>query len=115
MAQLITRLNKTFVEGTEDQDAPVGPHNLQDLKTVCVEEWAKIPPERCERLVSSYRKRLEAVTANKGFSTKYLIHFSSCVQYFFPVSSHFIAHSFFHGIGVLGFLYLCSSVELIPI
>ncbi len=29
-----------------------GPLNLQDLKTVCVEEWAKITPEQCMRLVS---------------------------------------------------------------
>lgn len=47
------------------------PRNLQDLKTVCVEEWAKITPDHCDRLVSSYRKRLEAVIANKGFSTEY--------------------------------------------
>lgn len=47
------------------------PRNIQDLKKVCVEEWAKISPERCHKLVSSYRKRLEAVIANKGFSTKY--------------------------------------------
>ena len=48
-----------------------GPGNFQDLKTVCVEEWAKITPEQCIRLVSPYRKRLEAVITNKGFCTKY--------------------------------------------
>lgn len=48
-----------------------GPRNLQDLKTVCVEEWAKITPEQCMRLVSPYRRRLEAVITNKGFCTKY--------------------------------------------
>ncbi len=37
------------------------PRNIQDLKTVCLEEWTKIPPAHCERLVCSYRKRLEAV------------------------------------------------------
>lgn len=47
------------------------PRNIQDLKTVCLEEWTKIPPAHCERFVCSYRKRLEAVIANKGFSTKY--------------------------------------------
>lgn len=47
------------------------PKNIQDLKTICAEEWAKITPEQCGRLVHTYNKRLEAVIANKGFSTKY--------------------------------------------
>ena len=29
------------------------PRNLQDLKTICVEEWAKITPEYCGRLTGS--------------------------------------------------------------
>ncbi len=36
----------------------------QDLKTICLEEWAKITPEYCGRLISSYRKHLEAVIRN---------------------------------------------------
>ncbi|KAF7649132.1 hypothetical protein LDENG_00146420 [Lucifuga dentata] len=48
-----------------------GPRKLQDLKTVCVEEWAKITPEQCMRLVSPYRRRLEAVITNKGLCMKY--------------------------------------------
>ena len=52
-----------------------GPWNLQDLKTVCVEEWAKITPEQCMRLVSPYIRRLEAVITNKCFSTKVLNKF----------------------------------------
>lgn len=48
-----------------------GPRNLHDLKTVCVEEWARITPEQCRRLVYPYKRRLEAVITNKGFSTKY--------------------------------------------
>ncbi len=47
-----------------------GPWNLQHLKTVCVEEWAKITPEQCIRLVSPYGRHLEAVITNKGFCTK---------------------------------------------
>ena len=47
------------------------PTNLQDLKTICLEEWAKITPEQCGQLVTTYKKRLEAVIINKGFSTKY--------------------------------------------
>lgn len=47
------------------------PSNLVDLKQFCAEEWAKIPSQRCERLISSYRKRLTAVIAAKGGSTSY--------------------------------------------
>ena len=43
----------------------------QDLKTICLDEWAKITPEYCGTLISSDRKCLEAVITNKGFSTKY--------------------------------------------
>ena len=74
-----------------------GPQNLQDLKTVCVEEWAKITPEQCMRLVSPHRRRLEAFITNRGFSTKYEIHFSKCVQYLFPVSFHFITRNLIYG------------------
>uniref|UniRef100_A0A3B3HFA0 Transposase Tc1-like domain-containing protein n=1 Tax=Oryzias latipes TaxID=8090 RepID=A0A3B3HFA0_ORYLA len=41
------------------------PRNLEDLKAVCVDEWAKITPEQRIRLVSPYRRRLEAVITNK--------------------------------------------------
>lgn len=47
------------------------PRNLKDLETVCKDEWAKIPPALCANLVTNYKKRLIAVLANKGFSTKY--------------------------------------------
>ena len=47
------------------------PRNLADLEKICMEEWANIPATVCENLVKSYRKRLIAVIANKGFSTKY--------------------------------------------
>ena len=45
--------------------------NLQNLERICKEEWAKIPPGICANLVTNYKKRLTAVLANKGFSTKY--------------------------------------------
>uniref|UniRef100_A0A3B3HTK7 Tc1-like transposase DDE domain-containing protein n=1 Tax=Oryzias latipes TaxID=8090 RepID=A0A3B3HTK7_ORYLA len=35
------------------------PRNLEDLKAVCVDEWAKITPEQCIPLLSPYRRRLE--------------------------------------------------------
>ncbi len=47
------------------------PSNVAELKQFCKEEWAKIPPQRCERLIASYRKRLIAVVAAKGDTTSY--------------------------------------------
>ncbi len=49
------------------------PFNVTELKQFCKEEWAKIPPRRCERLIASYRKRLIAVDAAKGDTTSYWI------------------------------------------
>ncbi len=46
------------------------PSNVAELKLFCKEEWAKIPPQRCERLIASYRKRWIAVAA-KGGTTSY--------------------------------------------
>ncbi len=39
--------------------------NVAELKPFCKEEWDKIPPQRCEGLIVSYRKRLIAVVAAK--------------------------------------------------
>ena len=47
------------------------PSNLMDLERCCKEEWAKLPKDGCAKLVASYSKRLEAVIAAKGASTKY--------------------------------------------
>ncbi len=47
------------------------PSNLTELERICKEEWQKIPQSRCAKLVASYLKRLEAVIAAKGTSTKY--------------------------------------------
>uniref|UniRef100_A0A803KDU4 Transposase n=1 Tax=Xenopus tropicalis TaxID=8364 RepID=A0A803KDU4_XENTR len=47
------------------------PSNKAELQQFCKDEWAKIPPERCKRLVASYRKRLIAVIAAKGGPTSY--------------------------------------------
>ncbi|KAF2353979.1 hypothetical protein FHG87_015265 [Trinorchestia longiramus] len=48
-----------------------GPNNITELKVICVEEWNKIMPETCERLVVNYYKRLETIINNKGYATKY--------------------------------------------
>ena len=42
------------------------PSNLMELERCCKEEWAKLPKDRCAKLVASYSKRLEAVIAAKG-------------------------------------------------
>ncbi len=47
------------------------PSNVAKLKQFCKEEWAKIPPQRCESLTVSYRKRLIAVVAAKCGTTCY--------------------------------------------
>ncbi|KAG2458616.1 TC1A transposase, partial [Polypterus senegalus] len=47
------------------------PSNLMVLERCCKEEWAKLAKDRCAKLVASYSKRLEAVIAAKGASTKY--------------------------------------------
>ncbi len=47
------------------------PSNVAELKQFCKEEWAKIHPQRCERLIASYGKRLIAVVAAKGGTTSF--------------------------------------------
>ncbi len=48
------------------------PSNVAELKQFCKEAWAKIPPQRCERLIASYLKRLIAVVACKGWHNQLL-------------------------------------------
>ncbi len=45
------------------------PSNVAELKQLSKEEWAKIPPQLCERLNASYRKHLIVVVAAKGGTT----------------------------------------------
>ncbi|KAK3546720.1 hypothetical protein QTP70_033377 [Hemibagrus guttatus] len=47
------------------------PSNVAELQQFCKDEWAKIPPQRCNRLIASYQKRLIAVVAAKGGPTSY--------------------------------------------
>ncbi|KAJ8404564.1 hypothetical protein AAFF_G00334270 [Aldrovandia affinis] len=47
------------------------PSNLTELARICQEEWAKISRNKCAKLVASFPRRLEAVIAAKGASTKY--------------------------------------------
>ena len=41
------------------------PQMSQILKQFCMKEWAKIPPQRCQRLINNYRKHVVAVIAAK--------------------------------------------------
>ena len=47
------------------------PSNLMELETFCKEEWAKLAKDGCAKLMAPYSKRLEAVIAAKGATTKY--------------------------------------------
>ena len=47
------------------------PSNLTVLERICREECEKIPKSRCAKLIQTYLRRLEAVIAAKGASTKY--------------------------------------------
>ncbi|KAK3561379.1 hypothetical protein QTP86_033119 [Hemibagrus guttatus] len=47
------------------------PSNVAELQQFCKDEWAKIPPQRCNRLIASYGKHLIAVVAAKGGPTSY--------------------------------------------
>ena len=46
------------------------PSNLKELEQFCFEEWATIPMARGAMLIETYPKRLAAVIAAKGGSTK---------------------------------------------
>ncbi|KAK3556132.1 hypothetical protein QTP70_005614 [Hemibagrus guttatus] len=47
------------------------PSNVAELQQFCKDEWAKIPPQRCNRFIASYGKRLIPVVAAKGGLTSY--------------------------------------------
>jgi hypothetical protein len=49
------------------------PSNLTELERICREEWEKLPKYRCVKIIASYPRRLEAVIAAKGASTKYRV------------------------------------------
>jgi hypothetical protein len=47
------------------------PSDLTELERIYREEWEKLPKYRCAKLAASYSRRLNAVIAAKGASTKY--------------------------------------------
>ncbi|KAK3541742.1 hypothetical protein QTP86_002101 [Hemibagrus guttatus] len=60
------------------------PSNVAELQQFCKDEWAKIPPQRCNRLIASYGKRLIAVVAAKAHSLNLFalasVFISSCLH-----------------------------------
>jgi hypothetical protein len=46
------------------------PYNLTELERICIEKWEKLLKYRCAKLVASYLRRIKAVIAAKGASTK---------------------------------------------
>jgi hypothetical protein len=44
---------------------------LKELERFCLEKWAKIPVNRCAKLMETFPKRLAAVISAKGVTTKY--------------------------------------------
>ena len=47
------------------------PSDLTELERICREEWKKLPKYRCAKLVASHPRRIHALIAAKGASTKY--------------------------------------------
>jgi transposase len=70
-----TSLDRSPIEDLwRDLKTAVGrrhPSNLGELEQFDQEEWAKLPVQRCRKLIDGYRKRLIAVILTKGCATKY--------------------------------------------
>lgn len=47
------------------------PSNVRQLWEVVKGAWSAITPERCQRLIESMPRRMEAILSNKGHTTKY--------------------------------------------
>ncbi len=48
--------------------------NADELKATVKETWASIPPQQCHKLITSMRRRIEAVIKAKGAPTKYCVN-----------------------------------------
>ena len=53
------------------QQYPRPPSGVHELWDRVVEEWNKIPPEACQKLIESMPRRIQAVIKAKGGHTKY--------------------------------------------
>ena len=81
--------------------------NLQDLKTVFFEEWAKSSTDHCDRLVSSYRKAVFKLSLQTKASIQYI-----SVSVF---KTFFLCRSIALPIAMLQFIQLCSFIVVIPL
>jgi hypothetical protein len=59
--------DRTSLERAENRCAAA----VIKLERIRREEWKKLPKYRCTKLVASYPRRLNAIIAAKGDSTKY--------------------------------------------
>ncbi len=50
------------------------PKNADELKATVNETWDSIPPQQCNKLITSMPRRIEAVIKAKGAPTKYWVH-----------------------------------------
>ena len=50
---------------------PVQPESVQDLRQALLEEWDQIPQNKIRRLISSMRRRCQAVIEARGHHTRY--------------------------------------------
>ncbi|XP_055745196.1 nucleoside diphosphate-linked moiety X motif 6-like isoform X2 [Salvelinus fontinalis] len=49
------------------------PTNIEEVKQFADEKWAKLPVERCSKLIDGYKKHLSAAISAKGCVTKCLL------------------------------------------
>ena len=56
---------------TAVSSCPVQPAFVQDLRQALLEEWDQIPQYKIRRLISSMRRRFQAVIEARGHHTRY--------------------------------------------
>ena len=56
---------------TADSSRPVQPASVQELRQALLEEWDQIPQYKIRRLISSMRRRCQAVIEARGHHTRY--------------------------------------------
>uniref|UniRef100_A0A3B4F735 Uncharacterized protein n=1 Tax=Pundamilia nyererei TaxID=303518 RepID=A0A3B4F735_9CICH len=67
----LKRTNKIKVIDIKNAVLEAKPRNAEELWKVVKSSWAGVRVYRCQKLIDTYPKRLAAVIAAKGGSTKY--------------------------------------------
>ena len=89
MAKSLPRFesNWKLVEISENWNPEKAPANINNLKTICQEEWYEIHSNYYKKLIENYWKRLVTVEVNEGYSPKYKMkitrYFLYCTMNFF--------------------------------